>query len=98
MRLRLPRREDAMTDERILDFDDYKPTRIARQVEASGAAKARLPLVVPAMPAGFHIALGAALYTLVVTGSPLGFEHSVAKFHLLPIGLLYGAIYLRGRN
>lgn len=65
-----------MTDERIFDFDDYKPAQIARNVEVSGVAKAELqllPLVVLAMLAGFFIAVGAALYTLVVTDSPLGF-------------------------
>jgi len=69
-------RVHVMTDERIFDFDDYKPQQIARQVELSGAAKARLPLLpltVLAMLAGFYVALGAALYTLVITGSPLGF-------------------------
>ena len=65
-----------MADDRIFDLDDYKPAQIAEQVERSGIAKAHLPLVplaVLAVLAGFYIALGAALYTLVVTGSPLGF-------------------------
>ncbi len=65
-----------VADERIFDFDDYKPAQIARNVEIAGNAKAELrllPLAVLAILAGFFIALGAALYTLVVTGSPLGF-------------------------
>lgn len=65
-----------MADERIFDFDDYKPAQIARNVAVAGTAKAHLrllPLSVLAMLAGFFIAIGAALFTLVVTGSPLGF-------------------------
>lgn len=79
-----------MTDERLFDLDDYKPAQIARHVETAGKAKAELallPLMVLAVLAGFYIALGAALYTLVGTGSPLGFG---------PTRLLGGAAFSLG--
>ena len=56
--------------------DAYAPAQIARLIEAGGVAKARLPLVKMAalgVLAGAFIAFGAMFYTLVVTGSDLGF-------------------------
>ncbi len=56
--------------------DAYAPAQIARLIEAGGVAKARLPLVKLAalgVLAGAFIAFGAMFYTLVVTGSDLGF-------------------------
>ncbi|MCV2864943.1 formate/nitrite transporter family protein [Albidovulum sediminicola] len=57
-------------------IDAYKPKEIAELLEAAGAAKARLPLVsmlTLAMLAGAFIALGAAAYTMVMTGADAGF-------------------------
>jgi formate/nitrite transporter len=56
--------------------DAYAPAQIARLIEAGGVAKARLPLLKMAalgVLAGAFIAFGAMFYTLVVTGSDLGF-------------------------
>jgi formate/nitrite transporter len=57
-------------------IDAYAPAEIAARVERAGIGKARLPamsLLALAMLAGAFIAFGAMLYTLVVTGSDLGF-------------------------
>lgn len=57
-------------------LDAYKPAQIAALVESAGVAKARLPvpqMLVLAMLAGAFIALGAAAYTLVMTGADPGF-------------------------
>jgi formate/nitrite transporter len=59
-----------------LGIDAYSPKEIAARVESSGIAKARLgftQLLMLAVLAGAFIALGGAFYTLVVTGSELGF-------------------------
>ena len=56
--------------------DAYPPLEIARKVERLGVAKARadtLTLLVLAVLAGAFISLGALLFTVVVTGSSLGF-------------------------
>ena len=56
--------------------DAYPPREIARKVERLGVAKARadtLTLLVLAVLAGAFISLGALLFTVVVTGSGLGF-------------------------
>jgi formate/nitrite transporter len=56
--------------------DAYTPAEIARRVEAAGIAKTELkfvPLLTLAVLAGAFIALGAAFYTLTVTGNVLGF-------------------------
>ena len=56
--------------------DAYAPAEIARRVEASGIAKAALPLIPLAtlgVLAGAFIALGAALFTLVAGDPTLGF-------------------------
>ena len=58
------------------DFDAYAPAEIARRVESSGVAKANLPLLQTlalAVLAGAFIAFGGTSYTVVVTGSELGF-------------------------
>lgn len=58
------------------DMDAYAPAEIARRVESSGVAKASLPLLQTlalAVLAGAFIAFGAMSYTVVVTGSELGF-------------------------
>jgi len=56
--------------------DAYPPQEIARRVERLGVAKARadtLTLLVLSVLAGAFISLGALLFTVVVTGSSLGF-------------------------
>lgn len=56
--------------------DAYAAAEIAQRVERMGVAKARasaLTLFVLAVLAGAFISLGAVLYTVVVTGSTLGF-------------------------
>lgn len=56
--------------------DAYQPRQIARRVEEMGVAKAQadaLSLFVLALLAGAFISLGALLFTVVVTGSSLGF-------------------------
>ena len=57
-------------------IDAYKPSEIAQLVEGAGVTKARLPLsqmLVLAGLAGAFIALGAAAYTMVMTGVDPGF-------------------------
>ena len=57
-------------------IDAYAPAEIAARVEKAGMGKVQLSalsLVVLAMLAGTFIAFGAMLYTLVMTGSSLGF-------------------------
>ena len=56
--------------------DAYPPPEIARKVERLGVAKAHadtLTLLVLAVLAGAFISLGALLFTVVITGSSLGF-------------------------
>ena len=56
--------------------DAYPPREIARKVEQLGVAKARgdlLTTLVLAVLAGAFISLGALLFTVVTTGSSLGF-------------------------
>lgn len=56
--------------------DAHSPREIARLVERLGVAKARtdaLTLIVLAVLAGAFISLGAVFFTVVVTGSSLGF-------------------------
>jgi len=56
--------------------DAYQPRQIAQRVAQMGVAKARadtLTLLVLAVLAGAFISLGALLFTVVVTGSELGF-------------------------
>jgi formate/nitrite transporter len=56
--------------------DAYAPAEIAQRIEQMGVAKARastLTLLVLAVLAGAFISLGALFYTVVVTGSSLGF-------------------------
>ena len=57
-------------------IDAYAPREIARKIEALGVTKARsetCSLLVLAVLAGAFIALGALLFTIVVTRSTLGF-------------------------
>ncbi len=57
-------------------FDAYKPSEIARLVEAAGVAKARLPVmqvIALAVLAGAFIGIGAAAYTMVMTGADASF-------------------------
>jgi formate/nitrite transporter len=57
-------------------LDAHPPREIARLVEGLGVAKARtetVTLLVLAVLAGAFISLGALLFTVVVTGSTLGF-------------------------
>lgn len=61
---------------RHLFGDAYQPQQIARRVAEMGVAKARadnLTLLVLAVLAGAFISFGALLFTVVVTGSELGF-------------------------
>lgn len=70
--------------------DAYPPQEIARKVERLGVAKAHadtLTLLVLAVLAGAFISLGALLFTVVVTGSGLGFG---------PIRLLGGVSFCLG--
>ena len=70
--------------------DAYPPQEIARKVERIGVAKAHadtLTLLVLAILAGAFISLGALLFTVVVTGSDLGFG---------PTRLLGGASFCLG--
>ena len=56
--------------------DAFPPREIARRVELLGVAKARtdtLTLLVLGILAGAFIAIGALLYTVVLTGSTLGY-------------------------
>ena len=56
--------------------DAYAPSAIAAHVAAAGVAKAKLTALQTltlAILAGAFIAFGAMLYTLAMTGSPLGF-------------------------
>lgn len=58
------------------ELDAYAPAEIARQVEGIGVRKAGLPALptfVLAVLAGAFIAFGAMFFTLVTTGSELGF-------------------------
>ncbi len=57
-------------------MDAYSPAQIAGMIETGGVAKVRLPLLKMAALgglAGAFISFGAMFYTLVVTGSDLGF-------------------------
>lgn len=59
-----------------IDVDAYTPAQIALRVEGSGVTKANLaaaPTLILAVLAGAFIAFGAMFYTLVITGSELGF-------------------------
>lgn len=56
--------------------DAYPPLEIARKVESLGVAKANtgaLTLLVLAVLAGAFVSIGAIFYTVVMTGSTLGF-------------------------
>ncbi|WP_282607404.1 formate/nitrite transporter family protein [Pelagibius sp. Alg239-R121] len=64
------------TAARLIDIDAYTPAQVALRVENAGVAKAKLPTIptlILAALAGAFIAFGAMFYTLVVTGSQLGF-------------------------
>jgi len=59
-----------------LGIDAYSPKEVAARVETTGIAKAHLGFVetlMLAILAGAFIAFGGAFYTLVITGSDLGF-------------------------
>jgi formate/nitrite transporter len=56
--------------------DAYAPREIARRVERLGVAKAKTDVITLgalAVLAGAFISLGAVFFTVVITGSPLGF-------------------------
>ncbi|WP_151702350.1 formate/nitrite transporter family protein [Nitrincola alkalilacustris] len=64
-----------MSNEHIY-ADAYQPSQIAQRVESMGVAKAQadaLTLLVLAVLAGAFISLGALFFTVVITGSELGF-------------------------
>ena len=63
----------------IFGFDAYSPKEIAERVEATGVAKARLPLLslwTLGILAGGFIGLGALYFTLVTSDASLGFAAS----------------------
>lgn len=65
-----------MTDEPEDYAGAYAPKDIARRVESIGVAKARaeiVPVLVLSVLAGAFISLGALFFTVVITGSQLGF-------------------------
>ncbi|HRY24129.1 MAG TPA: formate/nitrite transporter family protein [Geminicoccaceae bacterium] len=75
---------------RSLDLDAYKPAEIARLIERSGVAKARLgtlQTLTLGLLAGAFIAMGSMFYTLVMTGDGLGFG---------PARLLGGLVFSLG--
>jgi len=60
----------------VTDVDAYSPRQIAERVEAAGVNKAGLALdklATLGVLAGVFISIGAALFTLVMTGNDLGF-------------------------
>lgn len=60
----------------VTGVDAYAPSEVAGRVEAAGVVKAALPvdkLIVLAILAGAFIGFGAALFTLTVSDSGLGF-------------------------
>ncbi|SLN33114.1 formate/nitrite transporter family protein [Oceanibacterium hippocampi] len=64
------------TADGTLGLDAHKPAEMARLVTESGIVKARLPaltLFTLALLAGAFIAFGAMFYTVVITGSTIGF-------------------------
>ncbi|MGI9515543.1 MAG: formate/nitrite transporter family protein [Pirellulaceae bacterium] len=69
--------DDAATRHTQLDSNSaYSPRQVAWKVESIGVSKARsnlLTVLVLAVLAGAFISLGAILFTVVVTGSQLGF-------------------------
>ena len=72
------------------DFDAYAPREIARRVESAGLAKIRqsgLTTLILSVLAGAYIGFGALSYTIVVTGSELGWG---------PTRLLGGAVFSLG--
>lgn len=72
------------------DFDAYAPREIARRVESAGLAKirqSRLTTLILAVLAGAYIGFGALSYTIVVTGSTIGWG---------PTRLLGGAAFSLG--
>ena len=57
-------------------IDAFKPAEVAKRIEEAGATKAglhALPLTVLSVMAGIFIALGAAAFTAVVTGTDLAY-------------------------
>ncbi len=74
--LRLASRLKPKYSQAGIKLDPYKPSEIAALVEAAGVNKARLPfiqLLVLALLAGAFIGLGAAAYTMVMTGADASF-------------------------
>ena len=97
-----------MSDKSSLDhaLDAYAPIEIAARIESAGVAKANLPLI-PLLAlgvlAGSFIAFGAMAYTLVITGSELGFGPTRAlggvAFSLgLVLVIVAGAELFTGNN
>lgn len=88
------------------NLDAYSPAEIATRVENVGVAKARMPrtqVLALAGLAGAFIAFGAVFYTVVVTGSSLGFGITRAvgglSFSLgLVLVVLAGAELFTGNN
>jgi formate transporter len=90
----------------ITGVDAYSPSQIAERVELAGVVKATMPLdrlLMLGLLAGAFIAFGAALYTLVMTGSTLGYGPSKllggAAFSLgLVLVVVGGAELFTGNN
>jgi formate/nitrite transporter len=79
-----------MTRRQTLAVDDFKPAEIARQIESSGVAKARLAahqVLTLAVLAGAFIGFGAAFFTLAMVGVDPG--HGPAR-------VLGGAVFALG--
>ncbi len=67
------------SSEPLFGLDAYSPREVAARVSAVGVAKARLPLLslwLLGLLAGGFIALGALLYSLVISDTSLGFAGS----------------------
>ena len=73
-------------------LDPYKPAEIAALVETAGAQKARLPLpsmATLAVLAGVFIGLGAAAYTVTMTGADASFgPHRILGGLVFSLGLI----------
>ncbi|MCP3918671.1 MAG: formate/nitrite transporter family protein [bacterium] len=95
-----------MRDRRDLNVDAWSPPEIARRVESLGVAKARgsvQDVLVLGVLAGAFISLGALAYTVVVSGSTLGFGPTRALGGLafclgLVLVILAGAELFTGNN
>jgi hypothetical protein len=82
LRDRLARSRQAAAEGNPTGVDAYKPSEMARRVQLTGVAKARLAFV----PARYSQSSWP-----ITAFVALGFEHSVANMFLLPLGIAAGA-------